>query len=125
MLEISESAKDRLEETVTYSHMIGRYEQFEKMLLYLHLYGCTWMNPFLVKTLLYRDFSQYSFTFAMFRLLKTEDGDPHKIFDGKHTYEERPFMNGGLIFHDGRGINDGSLSVEIASEEGPHWSVHT
>lgn len=37
----------------------------------------------------------------------------------------KPVMNGGLLFHNGAGMSDGTYAVEIDPEPGPHWSVHT
>jgi hypothetical protein len=41
------------------------------------------------------------------------------------TYEGEPSFVGGLVFHNGAGMNDGSFSVELNAPAGPHWSVHT
>jgi len=31
----------------------------------------------------------------------------------------------GMIYHNGAGFGDGSLSVDFPSESGPHWSFHS
>jgi len=31
----------------------------------------------------------------------------------------------GMIYHNGAGVNDGSGSVELNPEAGPHWSFHS
>ena len=75
--------------------------RFEQQLKYLHHYGD---GDWLVE--LGWDFAKWSFRLNWYRC-------------GGHVF------NGGLIFHNGTGMNDDSLSVELNPPKGPHWSVHT
>lgn len=38
---------------------------------------------------------------------------------------DRRWFNGGLIFHSGAGMNDGTFAVELVGSSKPHWAVHT
>ena len=85
---------------------------------------------------LYPDSDALSFYFVMYGAVLSECDDPEENGyrkvktdpEGNVLYQDKPWFNGGLIFHPGTGvpgISDGTHSVELTPEDGPHWSVHT
>jgi len=104
---------------------IDLLELFEEQLKYLHNYR----DKDRVRVLLGYDFARLSFSLLwesrkkISQHIRYEDDGSKKVTS---VYSEwAPWFNGGLIFHNGSGMDDGTFTVEIGAPKGPHWSVHT
>jgi len=125
MLEVHESAKERMEEARAYARANGIEEQLEGRLEYLRTYGGTFeegpnAGKDAFKVVLSMDFAPLSFGVAWYRLQ----------LDG--TYDEQPFLVGGMIFEGPQQPGDGSgpafsvnLNSVINGESFHGWRVCT
>jgi len=98
---------------------------FEEQLRYLHNYR----DKELVRVRLGYDYAPLSFS-ILWEMRRLVAEHTFYVKDGSSTkdivYSEwKPWINGGLIFHNGAGMGDGTFTAEIGAPSGPHWSVHT
>jgi len=136
MLEVQFECHEYLIAALLHALTLGMEEQFVGQLKYLDGYGSPEGQNRHSLCLLYKDFAPHSFGFALYWAKLMEETDEETGYrrlqldaEGKPQYDRdcQPVL-GGLIFHPGvgtPGIDDGSLSVELNPQKGPHWSVHT
>ena len=113
MLIVPEEIKEYFAEVKQFARDNRLVEAFDRDILRLHLYGCSWEDPDRCRVVLGRDFAPYSFTMVI--EMRQADGSYKMLF------------NGGVIFH-GPHDNFGSgqaptFSVSLDNRIG--WQMHT